>query len=788
MFSPHSFGIELTSLIKQSQQLPKGFSDYFFGAPLMANIVIDDKNLGSGELILGRDNSVRLINLVDISESEFSDKEREIWKTNLAGKLKLGKCSVNCSVNILIAYYSLDKSQLSIITRQAEMRESEDNYLTLPDENLGLLLRNQLRWVSEGEKQTGLLNFQLEGNVDSWTLFSEGDVVKGDYNQQSIRQAYIEQLNRKYYTRFGYFTPDSQGLIHQQNYFSSNDINTVGVMFGNSDLLRKDQGVPSLVPIQLTSARPGIVEIYKNGQLLQSQLIQSGLQMLDTKTLPAGIYEIELRILEDGQETQRKTEMVYKPSSWTTPEDRWRYNLYAGWQVPLWSNIDEDIPKVLTAGVELNHLLTPSTIVGIGNRYADKRLHQSISFDWNVSPSLRWLSTLNHSEGIGWGYNAQGIINLNTINMVLGHTARHTTHHDDASTAYFSMQYPLLRWGSTNLYLAHQPKQGSSVNLSWSYAERWQGEWVNWGLTLFDRPGSLSTNNERDRGARLSFSISFGYGNGNLSLGLGSRTSRSGEQDQEFSLNYQQQMDLGPLKQISAGITQDNYGSGFSGYGRYSADWVDGDVFMQNSSYNRDWSYGVNMDSSIAINRKGSAIGSGGGQQEAAMILDIESDTAEARLRVSSDGGKSMTLGSGRHLVPVAALENGTLQFDMIDQYSSPLTIRPAFVPYYLNRGGVGYHKVQVVKTVTVIGRLVDEHAQPLGGAKVINHVGRTVSEPDGFFVVDVSLKQPSLTVENEYQSSCEFSLGDLKNGSIHDTILVGDLLCKSSSIAKQYN
>jgi len=557
-------------------------------------------------------------------------------------------------------------------------------------------------------------------------------------------------------------------------------------MFGSSDLLRKEQGIPSLVPIQIATTRSGVAEIYKNGQLLHSQLIQSGLQAIDTRPLPSGIYEVEIRILEDGQETQRKTDMVYKPSSWTTPEERWRYNLYAGWQVPVWgSNNDVDnIESTLTAGAEFNHLLTPTTIVGLGYRYADKRFHESLTMDWNVTPSLRWLSMLNHSEGIGWGYNTQGVLTLNRMNLVLGHTARYIKN-DNLSTGYFSMQYPLFRWGSVGLYLSHQSGQGSGGNLSWNYADRWMDEWVNWGVTLFDRPGSFSTNNKRDRGAMLSFSLSLGSDNKNLSLSLGSRTSPSGEQDQDLSLNYQQKTNFGPLKQISAGMTQDRYGSSFSGYGRYYSDWVEGDMFVQSSSYNHDLLYGINMDSLFAVSRKGSAIGSVGNQQGAAMILDIESDTPDSRLRVSSDNGGSLVLGSGRHLVPVSALEDGTLQLEMADQYASALTIRPAFIPYYLNRGGVSYHKIEVVKTVTVIGRLVNQQHQPLGGAQVINHVGRTVSEPDGFFVVDVSLKQPSLVIEQAMDSTCEFPLGGLENWTKKDIILVGDLLCRSDSLAR---
>ena len=200
IFSCSSFSVEPIPLLNQSQQLPEGFRDYFFGTPLMANIVIDNKQLGSGELILGRDSTVYLLNLLDTSESQFNKQEREQWRQQLAKKWPLGVCSADCAANILMVHYSIENSQLTVVTRQVELQKNDNNYRSLPEENLGLLVRNQLRLASEARNQTGLLNLQLEGNIRSWTLFSEGDITKTDSTQQRIRQAYAEQLNGKYHT------------------------------------------------------------------------------------------------------------------------------------------------------------------------------------------------------------------------------------------------------------------------------------------------------------------------------------------------------------------------------------------------------------------------------------------------------------------------------------------------------------------------------------------------------------------------------------------------------------
>ena len=63
------------------------------------------------------------------------------------------------------------------------------------------------------------------------------------------------------------------------------------------------------------------------------------------------------------------------------------------------------------------------------------------------------------------------------------------------------------------------------------------------------------------------------------------------------------------------------------------------------------------------------------------------------------------------------------------------------------------------MKTVTVIGRLLDGQGTPLKGAMVVNHAGRTVSEADGFFAVEMSERNPSLQVEFHGAQQCDLAL-----------------------------
>lgn len=770
-------------LLQQARQLPEGFEEHFFGVPLMVRVTVDGRLLGDGEALLGRDNSVQLLSLLDVQESEFDERERERWLSKLGIQLPLGECDLACPEGIVGLQYSLEESQLSVLTGQVEQEARDQRFMALPQESKGLLIQNQLNLV-QGTQRNGHYNLQLEGSWRQWTPFMEGDATwqEGGAIDLGMAQLYGERLHEANFYRLGFFFPSAQGLVRQPNYYSGATPTVLGMMWGSSDLLRRERGVPSLAPIQVAPARPGMVEIYRDGNLIQSQPVVSGLQALDTRSLPGGIYEVELRLLEDGQETRRWREMIYKPSNWQTPEEPWRFNLFAGRQTRWLARQGDSDLEGASGGAAVNHLLLPSLVVGAGSQYVDRRAQHSLSLDWEATSQLHGFASLNQSVGMGWGYDLQGIYWHGNSSLVASHSRNLRKQGDASSVSSLSLQQSLEKWGSLGVYVSHQSGRGNGADVGWHYSDRFLGRWVTWGVTLFDRPGSESTAQQRDRGSTLSLTVNLGGQDRQLSLGLGSNTSRSGGAQRSAYLNYQQEVDWGPLSQVSVGSTHDSYGTGLSGYGRFAAPWLGGELFAQHSSYNEQVTGGINLESVVALGWEGElAMGSrdmGGMGNEAAMILDIEADDEAARIRVSDDQGSVQTLGPGRHLVSVPALQSGILQLEMADHEGAPLTIKPTVLPYHLNRGGVGYGQVNAVSTVTVIGRLLDGQGTPLKGAMVINHVGRTVSEADGFFAVEMSKHNSNLQVEYQGGQQCDLVLEMDRVKRRQAVLLLGDLVC----------
>lgn len=783
-------------LLQQAEDLPDGFADHFFGVPLAVRILVDGQLLGEGEIVLGKDTSVQLLVLTDSHESELEERDRQRWSKVLAASHRLGPCLNQCTDEVLALEYSLENSQLSVLTAGAEKGLPLTRYHNLPSGgSYGALLRHQLNLTQgEGDQRSGRYNLMAQGSIGQWTPLLEGEVSQsgnGQAAQHHVQQLYAEHEGTGHFYRLGYFSPYAQGLVRQPTLFGGGTPTVLGVMLGDSDTLLIEQGQASTTPVYVTPSRPGMVEIYRDGQLINSQQVISGLQALDTKVLPAGIYEVELRVLEDGQVTERRREMIYKPMNWQNPDESWRFNLFVGQQTRLLSNWEEDTARPLSSGVMLNHLLTPSVIVGASSQYIDQRWQHGLSADWSLDKQWRLFGNLMAAQALGSGFDLQALYHYGEGSLVLSHQQQRqqgqvAEESRDLKQSNLSLQQRLDERHSANLYLAHQVGRGLGADLGWRYNGDLLGQTVSWNLTVFDRPGSISTDHARDRGGMLSLSMNLGGERSLLAIGIGSRTSRSGGQERNASLGYQQQLEWGALQSVGANLTTDSYGVGTAGYARFQGALVSGDAHLQSSSYNRALSGGLNLDSTLAFG-EGSLTMTGQPQvYEAGMIVDLESDMPELSLRADDDQGGNIKLRPGRNLIPVAAYRSGSVQLDLAEHDAPSVSIRPNMLPYHLNKGGVAYHQVRVMKTVTVIGRLLNEQGAPLKGAMVVNHAGRTVSEADGFFAVEMSERNPSLQVEYQGAQQCDLALDTARAERQQKVLLLGDLVCSAQTLASQ--
>ncbi|HKS12086.1 MAG TPA: CS1-pili formation C-terminal domain-containing protein [Pseudomonas sp.] len=792
--------------VAQAQGLPKEFEAHFFDVPLAVRVELDGRYLGDAMVVLSRDERVQLIEFTDTQESREPAALRKRWQARLAEGLALGDCQANCPDGLRAIHYSLTNSQLSLLTFDAEKSGPAARYHTQPEHgSYGLLLRNQLNLVGSGRDTSGRYAMQGQGSLGNWTTQADAQLDRGSDQREGTRyrldQLYAERLVDEHFYRLGYFTPSAQGLTRQPRLLGNSPDTTLGLMLGSSDSLLIDNGQPSTTPVYVTPNRQGIAEIYRNGVLINSQPVQPGLQTLDTRVLPGGIYQVEVRLVEDGQETSRSEAFIYKPSNWSNSDSRWRYNIYAGQQTSSLSNWDNDHDDSFSGGAMFNYLLHPRAVLGASAQHVDQAMQYATSLDWDVLDRFKLYGNLNQTQGLGNGYDLQALYNHDLGSMVFSHSQSWTqperarasrgarrplARQREISQTSLSLSHRLTPRSTATMRLSHSTgaSNGMGIDLGWTQFGKLAGSNANWQFSVFDRPGSASTGEARNRGVNLSLSMSLGTPGRRLSATVGSRTSRDGGRDHNASLAYQQDVGLGALRTLGATATLDRYGAGVGGNAQFESAVLSGDAYAQTSSYNGELSAGLNLQSMVALGDGKLAASGQYLAHEAGLIIDVESDLDAIELRADDYQGLSTALHPGRNVLPVMAYKAGLVQVDFDDKHAPPAVIQPNSFDYHLNRGGIEYRQLRVMRTVTVLGRLLDEQGKGLSGAQVINHASRSVTEADGFFAVEMSESTPVLEVRMAGQAACLLSLEPDRLTRENDLLMAGDQRCRPESLA----
>ncbi|WP_084167985.1 CS1-pili formation C-terminal domain-containing protein [Pseudomonas vranovensis] len=785
-------------LLTQAEGLPAEFRNHFFDVPLAVRVDLDGRPLGDAMLVLSRDERVQLLEFTDTSSSKEDLQTMKRWQEVLSEPRLLGVCKQECAHELLALHYSLANSQLSILTRTVEQDSSSNRFHALPEAGShGLLMRNQLNLSGSKQDLHGTYIAEGLGSIGQWTTtaraqFDRSSANEGDANRYRVSGLYADRMIEDRFYRLGYFPPSTQGLSLQPRTLDGQPHGIVGVMFGSSDSLAINDGQASTTPIYVTPNRPAVVEVYRDDALIFSQAVQPGLQTIDTRRLPGGIYAVEVRLIEDGQITSRNEEFIYKPRNWANPGQRWRYNTYLGQSSNPLSNRDDLQDGGLRAGIIANYLLHPRAVLGLSLENIEDGMQYSTSLDWDVTDKLKLYSNLHHNDSRGNGFDLQSVYAHGSGSLVFSHSRTwldatpYNSKARETQQTSFTVQQRVDDKNHANLRLSHNSGtvSGPAVDLSWVRRSIVLGSDATWRFSVFDRPGNASSGGERNRGVDVSLTMALGSAGNRVYGNLGSRTGRDGDREQNASLSYQRQVDYGTLRSITGTVNADSFGVGLGGSLEIENRMLSGNTYLQSSSYNGELSGGLNLDSTVGLGDGAVAMSGGIVAHEAAMVVDVETDYTDLELQAFDQQGYGSTLKSGRNLIPVKAYRAGNVQFDFNGDDAPAAVIQPQSANYHLNKGGVAYQKVRIMRTVTVVGRLLNAQGQPLRGAMVINHASRSVSETDGFFAVEMSESTPTLEVRQNGGQQCFLHLDKARYEREKDVLLVGDLTCTPGGLA----
>jgi len=796
-------------LLSQAKGLPPEFRDHFFNVPLVVRVDLNGRYLGDAMLLLGQDNTAQLLKFTSTTQSDASQAQRQAWLDALGEPLSLGDCTARCPEGLVALHYSLERSALSILTAQAEQDTETPRFHRLPERSSGLLVRNQLNVAGSESQMYGTWLAAATGSIGQWTTVAEGQVDRSRYeglseDRHRLRSLYADHLRGDHFYRLGYFAPSLQGLSRQPRTLNGRPEGTLGLMFGSSDSLAIDSAQPSASPVYVTPNRPATVEVYRSGSLIYSQPVQPGLQTVDTRSLPGGIYEVEVRVVEDGQVTATSNEFIYKPQNWKNLDQRWRYNAYLGQGRELLSNWDSTREEGMNAGLIANYLLHPQAILGMSVEHVDARMQYGLSLDASLSQGLQLFSNVYRTDGLGDGLDTQAIYTYRAGNLMLSHNrswlyyqawddrlppgfpSRQRWAVQENTQTALSWQHRFTARGTGTARLTHDtgPAAGTGLDLSWVQRSVVLGSDAYWRFSMFDRPGSDSSGNRRNRGLDVSLTVALGSGGDSVYGTFGTRTDREGGREQVATLNYRHALHGPFLQNVTGTLNKDSYGVGVGGRVDFLSPALAGDLYVQSSSYNGELGGGLNLGNTIALG--GGHVASSGdfNSYASGMIVDVDSDLPDIQLRTYDEHGTSGRLQAGRNVIPLTPYEPGRVRFDITGDSAHPAVVVPQVADYHLNKGAVGYQRVRIMRTVTVIGRLLDDGGKPLPGAMVVNHASRGVSEADGFFAVEMSHSTPTLEVRHHGKRRCLVNVDPARVQREQDVLMVGDLTCSQTQVA----
>ncbi|OWY39586.1 pilus assembly protein PapC [Xenophilus sp. AP218F] len=778
------------SLQSQAEDIPAEFADRLFNSPQASRVELNGVFLGDALLALGRDGSVQLLQFSDLGPGADT-LAQGVWQAYLAEPKPLGECRENCPDGLLSMHYSVENATLYLLSRHAETGRQSARFLRQPDGgSQGLIARSQLNLAGgAGGASGGRYALDMSGSVGNWTGSSGLLVSKNggeeDGWQHSLTQLYGQREYAGHFLRLGYFSPDSQQMVLLPRALDGMDGMTLGMMAGSSDTLSASRDYASSYPIYVTANRDGMVEVLRNGVLLHSQAVASGLQLVNTRTLPEGVYQVEVRVMRDGVVQSTQTEWVYKPPSWGDPEQRLRYNVFAGRQRNLLDNLDAPGDGQLVLGGSVNYLLHPQVVTGLNAQRSGDRNGVGASAAVDFSRDLKLSGNWFHSSLAGNGADVQlhGAYHSGSVLVSLSQGQQTLA---DGSTqpvrsAAVTWQQQLGANDNLTARVANSSGVGNGLGLDLGLNRRQKlwGSDATLRLSVFDRPyGGVA--GARNRGAELSLNLDFARTGRSVSASVGSRSSGQGARDRYASVTLRQSQESSWLQQYSLGLSADRYGLGGSGDAQWRHPLAQGDAYLSRSSQGGGLSGGVNLESTLAFSGQAVAISAEGLASgiDTGVIVDVASDVPGVVLHADDSAGGSYALHGGRNLLPVTPYRAGKLSFYFQEKESVAANISPAQTAYHLNKGGVGYAAVEVRQIVTLAGRLQDAAGRPLSGAAVINHAGRTISDADGFFSLDVSARQPELEVRVEGRSWCRYQAGQKLERRDGDLIYIGEIRC----------
>ncbi|MFQ2293907.1 CS1-pili formation C-terminal domain-containing protein [Aeromonas enteropelogenes] len=787
-----------------SSNVPDEFKDSIYDVPLAVRMEVNDHYFSDALITLSKNNIIKLINLENSFEkSKFNDADKKIERRIMDG-IALGSCNTDC-VGIVKIEYDPNTSLLAIYTDKANSVSPKSTSFSIPENGAtGLVLLSNFSGTKTDKNEaaysyigsaatnigawTGYSNFNISQNAGADTVY----VLKDIYGQIDLEH---EQL------KIGFFTPDYTLSGGTYAALSNKSVSGLfGVSYGTHERFGQYGGSASLIPLTVTANQNGYIEVYKSNQLVGTFPVKAGIQSIPTEGFPDGIYSVDVKLYENGRLVSTSSSEINKAIGFYGSP--FKYKFFAGKESYIGSPSFKKQNESLVQGGSLSYLVNSKLNIGATLLHDDDEVNSALSFSFDASNELRFYNNIYHSSQGEYGGEAQVMYGVN--GFYSSFSTSYDSYGDDVDSDYTSSVSNKESFRSNLTLSGNLDRDQIYATISYDHLSNDKNIsfGINYNLDDYLPLGSYltaSVNNSIVNGAsawggtvNISVPIKMGSnGTSYASIGFASQRDSFGKIDNALIADYSNAYVDGVVRNVSVnGSVSDEYINGtLSGTlhtdhtlanGYYSVSQSKSEQISSSSN-----SVGINLNNALVLG-PGAAVLSGGnglGLSNTGVLIDVESSYDDGGLVAQVEGVGEVKLKPGSNFIPIQPYKNSVISYELSGGGDhGGATFSPLSDKVNLYPGGVAVKKVNVMRTVTVLGRIVDVDNNVLNGIEIRNHAGFAIPESDGIFVLELSVENPQMTVFRKDTVLCNIDYSQQVKSGNSMLINAGNLKCESTT------
>ncbi|WON78855.1 CS1-pili formation C-terminal domain-containing protein [Serratia sp. UGAL515B_01] len=589
-----------------------------------------------------------------------------------------------------------------------------------------------------------------------------------------------------------------------------NSSKVYGLTYGNKSSTRIHHNQYSLTPITVFLPSAGEVHIYRQGRLLNIQNFPMGSFEVDTSRLPFGIYDVDVdvEVVIDGKVHSRMRQTINKAFSGSNIQaNQTSWQLYGGYM-----DYDKRSYRINDANVingtrqtylaggaaavsipEILKVTSVPVILGLAVQTSSYTFDRHVVNETSVNLSVNQSATLGWQGLISQGGRYRNIFSISTLlpggfgslwaNREKSHIGDSLPVYESDTYSYggtFSLNRLFERGGQITLSRTVDKRDRSkSNNLEYStalFSGRYGSVNLRAGIQRYQYDYQSNSINQRyialdfslPLAAWLSTGVSSSNGNVRANLAANKNFENSAITSAGFNL---------------AKLVKDKYNGesdySASGYAAFDTKYSTGTLTLSRPD-NNHLNGNLTARGSVAYSDKKFAAS---GIQEKSGVI-VKTNILDNAVLSAQVNGRNYRLSGADNFIPLPPYaqykvelmndKNSMDSFDIVKGRTRNVTLYP---------GNIAVYEPEVKQLVTVFGRMTTENGQALANAAVRNHIGKTTTDAQGAFSMDVDKRFPSVSLTTEDNGICEV---DLDLGKARGVKWVGDVVCKPQTVLAQ--